>query len=121
MLMEKEARDIIRNDLGICVCGNPEIVMGFVHKALQLLKDEWRLIRQNEYKSNAQTERLTRTTRQHFRDETDDLFYWMAWYFIDRAGLLEHGGCIGGSWLSKKGESFLEYLNAHTLKEIFPD
>jgi hypothetical protein len=37
-------------------------------------------------------------------------------YWLDKEDLTEHGGSVGGAWLSEKGEEILRYL-----REAIPD
>jgi hypothetical protein len=97
-----EANNIIHNDLGICGCGSPEIVIKFVVKALSLIK-----ARAESHYARPESDALNRHFHHYTTD--NDLFTYMAWYFIDRAGLIEHGTVILGSWLTDKGKEFLEF------------
>jgi len=111
-MTEEEARGIVYNDLGLCGCGEPEQVLRFVHKALELIKKRL----ESDWCKESQAE-----IDQHFcseESEKDNLFRWIAWYFIDRAGLIEHGSNIRNSWLTEKGKTFLQYLDAHALTQI---
>lgn len=104
-----EGRHIIFVDLGFCGCGNPDIVLEFVKEALVRIKkrsdlDDWGWEGDD--------------VRKHFRNGDDDLFFWMAWYFIDRSGLIEHGSSVSCSWLTDKGESFLEFLKEYSVEKI---
>ena len=83
--------------------------MKFVHQALRLIKKHSEL----DYSKESGTE-----LEKHFRSGKDDLFYWIAWYFIDRSGLIEHGSNVGRSWLTKEGETFLQYLDNHPMKQV---
>ena len=35
-------------------------------------------------------------------------------HWLDSKGLIEHGGSVGGSWLTKKGQELLELINTAT-------
>ena len=109
-MTEEQAQEVIFNDLGFCGCGNPEIVLEFVHKALQLIKKR----RDSNFNEETNAE-----LDKHFRSAEDDLFHQIAWYFLDRGRLIEHGGNVCGSWLTDKGKEFLAYLDAHSPTEIF--
>ena len=108
-MSEEEIQEIIYNDLGFCGCGNPEVVLQFVHQALRLIKQR----KESGWNDDSNT-----AIETHFRSEKDELFYWMAWYFLDRSKLIEHGTGVGGSWLTEKGEDFLQYLDTHSISEI---
>lgn len=36
---------------------------------------------------------------------------------LDAHGFLEHGGSIGGSWLTKEGKDLLDLLNSYPLED----
>lgn len=101
----RDAGQVIFEDLGLCGCGDPCMVVAFVVEALRLLALRWEADSPDEARL---------AVRRHFRDdpegEMDDLFYMLAWYFIDRAGLIEHGGGVGGSWPTEKGKAFLAFM-----------
>jgi hypothetical protein len=42
-----------------------------------------------------------------------DAAYWMAGYLCDAHGLTEHGGSVGGAWLTDLGKEWLEKLKSY--------
>jgi hypothetical protein len=40
-----------------------------------------------------------------------EMAYWFAMYVLDAMGLTEHGGSVGGCWLTEKGKKLLEEIN----------
>ncbi len=75
--------------LGFCGCGNPDSAMVFVRDILRLLEE-----------------------RKGFGEEIkkelpSDGIYYFVLYMLDNKGLTDHGGSIGGSWLSDKGKEVL--------------
>lgn len=107
-MTDEQVQEIIYNDLGFCGCGQPEVVLEFVHKALQLINQ----------RAEADFDAASHTKiNEHFRFKNDNLFYWMAWYFLDRSDLIEHGIGVAASWLTEKGKAFLQYLDSHPLDQ----
>lgn len=85
---------ILVNDLPACGCGNPETAYALVHELLKLAP-----------------------FYEHSYDEIAGLIgtpgaYHLVLGSLDEAGLIEHGGGIGGSWLTPKGKWCLEALNS---------
>lgn len=85
--------------LGVCGCGNPE-------DALALVKDLLDLAPFFE-DPNAVRERVGEPGAYH-----------LVLSMLDTVGLIEHGGTIGGSWLTGKGEYFRRVLSEMTLEQI---
>jgi hypothetical protein len=51
-------------------------------------------------------------------DDATSGFWYLTLYTIDRAGLIEHGGSIGGSWLTPKGAHYLPLMQRYTWDQI---
>jgi hypothetical protein len=79
----------------LCGCGNPQSVVDLLYKWLMERKDG----------------------NKGFVDEgnlNDHPGYWYAFaYYLDYIGLIEHGGYIGGYWLSQSGKRVLAALEKH--------
>lgn len=81
----------VTSDLGFCGCGSPE-------EAFWLVRD---LLRLCPFYEN----------RQAVQARLPDLGVEMlVLYTIDHAGLIEHGGSVGGSWITEKGQRLLDLL-----------
>lgn len=52
------------------------------------------------------------------KGDDDTRLYYMTLYTLDAAGFTEHGGSVGGGWLTSTGEDFLTSLLALTDAEI---
>ena len=82
-------------ELKFCGCGDPEGVQTWLQRVLETLKGEpfvgWPA-RQQVLRSDP---------------DASDLF---VLYVLDAMGLTEHGGSVGGSWLTDKGRKFLADL-----------
>lgn len=81
---------------GLCGCGNPDIIQD---ELLPLL----RYFHQRRGKTGLEFFKLRETVPQEMMSE-------LLWKFLDNEGLLEHGGSIGGSWLSPLGKELLQLL-----------
>lgn len=114
-LPHADARDITFNKLGICGCGDPVSVLEFVRIALDLLKRRSTTTGDSTSAGDANWRTVSEDIESHFSrgQDGDSPLYWIAWYFIDRAGLIEHGGSVPGSWLTPLGWAYLDYLNEH--------
>ncbi len=71
--------------LGLCGCGNPEEVAGYVRERLALIRGQ-------DYPSY------------------EDLPAMFFLYWADDKGLAEHGSTVRCAWLTEKGESVLRDL-----------
>lgn len=85
---------ILVNDLPACGCGNPETAYKLVHDLLKLAP-----------------------FYEHSYGEIAGLIgtpgaYHLVLGSLDQAGLIEHGGGIGGSWLTPKGKWCLWVLDS---------
>lgn len=76
-----------------CGCGDPAVAA----EALRLLL---RLHPLHEAENRAQLERMV----------PGEGVRYLVLYMLDRAGLTEHGGTVGGGWLSPKGKEVLAAL-----------
>lgn len=95
------------DDLHLCGCGIPE-------SAARLVRDVLRLA--PFYENQGALQVLL---------PTDGIFYLVLGQ-LNNADLIEHGGCIGGSWLTEKGKELLgqlETVSAYDpeLETLFPD
>lgn len=84
---------VIYDDLGFCGCGQPEEALKLVLTLLRLAPF---------YDSRPEIEALL----------PDPGVQMIVLYTLDHAELIEHGGGVGGSWLTDKGERFLALLEA---------
>lgn len=80
-----------------CGCGNPEKAREYLVNLLQSMKDRsassWEV-------NNVEKVALS-----------EGVFYFVM-YVLDAMRLTEHGGSVGGSWLTEKGEKMLEFLRS---------
>lgn len=83
-------------DLGLCGCGNPE-------EAFELVRDLLRLAPFYEHRDEVRA-LIGDGAPSHIILST-----------LDHADLIEHGGSIHGSWLTDKGQWYLNALNTVTV------
>ena len=104
-----ELQHLFTDEMHICGCGRPEAVA-------ILVRDILRCAPFYEEENQKSLEALL---------PSDGIFYAVL-ALLDEADLIEHGGSIGGSWLTPKGEEALGSLNELSqldpeLESIFPD
>lgn len=80
-------------DWGWCGCGSPEAPAKLVLDVLRCAP------------FYEPANRLSLTTLL----PNDGLFYFVL-YMLDRADLIEHGGSVGGAWLTDRGKAVLQSL-----------
>lgn len=92
-------------ELKFCDCGNPEDIM-------QLIKD---ILNQIEHKRD--DEKTYEDNQEeiikifNFNGKVNHAVRDFILNYLDIVGLLEHGGSIGGSWLTEKGQVILSLMN----------
>jgi len=87
---------------GLCGCGHPDTTIKTLGDTLELLA-----IRHNNNSGKTNTWKEDTTAVEKRLGEFTEL-YWLTLYFLDHLGMTEHGGSVGGSWPSSKGEDALE-------------
>lgn len=98
------------HEIGLCGCGNPEFTYEVIRQILNI---------QSKRFDSAET---YKERQKHFSDlcnsSMDNENYYgliqFVLYILDDKGFLEHGGSIGGAWLSEKGTIYLDLLNVWT-------
>lgn len=83
-----------------CGCGNPDDAYGALRDTLDAYD--------NDEARGGWDGRVQRT--KDWWAKLGDGYAHLLLYFIDAAGLLEHGGSVGGSWLSEDGKLVLGFL-----------
>lgn len=89
---------VIFKHLGMCGCGQYD-------ERLDLLKEVL----------NAAPLYETENTPEYLRTPLGEWFLCL----LDKAEIIEHGGTIGGSWLTEKGKRLLDALNNDDVWEAF--
>lgn len=109
------AAEVWFDDLDFCGCGNPEIVLTRIRDVLRAIANRsaaWRgmpimpLSNESDHSEYAK-EQLAKTLGP------DQALEYLMLYVLDAADLTEHGGSVGGSWLTPKGEELLAFLESH--------
>ena len=94
--------------LGLCGCGSPEDTYEIIRRYLHIRKDK--------YDSNLSYDEVCDRYMSDLRiDYSDELQYGMLQfltYVLDSHGFTEHGGSVGGCWLTERGEMLLTVLDA---------
>lgn len=82
--------------MGWCACGMPEKAVEALVQYLKAVEWAWedRMERGSDVAEKAGI-------------PNDGLFYLVA-YIADERGLTEHGGSVGGAWLTDKGRDFIK-------------
>jgi hypothetical protein len=94
-----------------CGCGCPEVACEFLRDALRLIKQ-----RSDENSGGLAAENMERYKANWdkiaaFLGEKDRPgMYWLFLYWLDAQGLIEHGGNVGGGWLTEHGREVLAIL-----------
>lgn len=112
------AQEFILQSFNLCGCGSPEECLAYIRDVLKL---------QSELSSvvYAASDRLGPNSKEYkavydsWKAEGEALMgrsYYYTLYCLTRDDLLEHGGSVGGSWLTDKGAMLLADLN-ELLKE----
>lgn len=99
-----------------CACGNPDEALGFMRDVLATMKarsDENIGPFDEPYAESAWAKR-TAELDAALGDGMLGLSYL---YMLDSHGLTEHGGSVGGSWLTGEGERVLALLQGADLDE----
>lgn len=99
--------DCARHLLNFCACGRPEDGLRYVRDGLKLLTelspDGLSVSERSDWFKAREARRLT-----FFGS---DPAFWFFAYWADAQDLTEHGGSVGSSWLSGKGQDLLEDLD----------
>lgn len=96
--------------LGICGCGNPEDTHEVIRQILNIQSDY------DNYES-VQKKFSDLCNSDMENDNYHGLIQFVL-YILNNKGFLEHGGSVGGAWLTEKGKIYLDLLNmAHKISE----
>lgn len=89
----------MNGELNWCGCGSNIEAIKFLREILRCFK------REDWSESNKKLDKLL-----HVTDNECGLYYSYL-YMLDKTGYIEHGGSIGGSWLTQKGKDILEMID----------
>lgn len=93
-----------RSQWNFCNCGGPEETMRYIGRVL----DEKMAIFQGGEKQPMSTDERWAEHKKLLPFDSDRA--WLVHYFLDSQGLTEHGGGVGGAWLTGKGRRLLEAI-----------
>lgn len=123
-------KDFYYEKLNFCGCGSPSDTLYVIRNVLNVIKlreDRWDsedyYIRQHEYYELHKKE-IKESLNLKEEKVIGDKFYLnegvvqIVLNVLDCCGVLEHGGSIGGSWLTNYGKELLEYLNALSNEDL---
>lgn len=102
-IIEESLNEFIFTDLDLCGCGSPEST----YEVIRLI-----LIAQNQTDWDNKQNSFNKICglNMALNDNYDGLIQFVL-YILDSHEFLEHGGSIGGAWLTEKGKLFLDLLN----------
>lgn len=101
------------HDLGLCGCNCPEDTKEAIRKYLHIRKDFHD--KELTYEGVVRRYRTDLGIDEHSQVQHGVLQFMM--YILDKEGYTEHGGSVGGCWLTKKGEMFMDVLDAWYKRE----
>jgi len=100
--------DFYYRKLNFCGCGNPDTQMQFLRDVLRAIN---RRSEGNTWKEDTKKiEALLPGALGQF------YLYW-----LDSMGITEHGGSIGGDWLTEKGKELLLLMDTAPYNNVDPD
>lgn len=102
--VREEVEGFLGSELGFCGCGNPEDALGVIREYLSVLKVR------HDTKDWSYAKYQEGITAIIGKGPMADGLEMLVAYLCDDRKLSEHGGSVGGAWLTVKGESFLRDL-----------
>lgn len=94
--------------IGICGCGVPEDTYEVIRKILHIRKD-WE---DNKIEYDAVQKRYKDDLEVNTENDIHYGILQFVLYMLDARHILEHGGSIGGCWLTDLGKMYLTVLDA---------
>ena len=107
-----EVQNFYYKTLKWCGCGNPENALAFMRDVMEVMrKRSEENMAESPFVSHGDSNWMKRTRELDamLGDGALGLSYL---YVLDAHGLTEHGGSIGGSWLTHEGERVLALLKS---------
>ena len=107
-----DIKDEFGNLLGICGCGNPELVLEGIYNLLILIREKSRVT------NNGLSEEETNKAEEKYEeligignDRKVNWLYLAILYLLDDKGFTDHGTGIYGCWITKLGEYYLKIFS----------
>lgn len=99
-----------------CGCGSPDDATRLLYDVLRVIETRWR----DSEALNLFNPKDRPSLNEIWKSESDALkallpsdgVYYFVLYILSDWDLLEHGGSVGGSWLTEKGKALLAALEA---------
>ena len=98
--------------LGICGCGNPELVLEGIYNLLVLIRDK------SEFANNGLSKEETDKANEKYKEligigdnREVNWTYLAILYLLDNKGFTEHGTGIYGCWIDELGEYYLKIFS----------
>jgi len=104
-VVEDVLKQFYYEELNFCGCGNPEDIMQLIKDLLNQISHKW----DNEKTYEERQEEIIKIF--NFNGKVNHAVYDFILNYLDIVGLLEHGGSIGGSWLTERGKVILKLMN----------
>lgn len=95
-------------ELNLCGCGNPEFTYSVIRKYLHI-REDWYM---DKLKYDDVLQRYKEDLHIDNNDSLQSGLLQFMMYILDYKGFTEHGGSIGGCWLTDKGRRLLTVLDA---------
>lgn len=131
---EEKRREFI-NDfyyevLKFCGCGNPEDILFVIKNVLNATDRKWQKIESDDYNLkhsqyyNESIIDMEDSLNLRHDDDSSECFSVntgvkdIILNLLDKAEVLDHGGSIGGVWITPYGEKLLNYLNELSDEEL---
>ena len=120
----KQVHDFYFEKLKFCGCGRPEDTLLFIKNLLVIIDEKWKQEKtmdnhherytmfQNKLREVFEFENK-QEDNTHFSDTQEGIIQFVL-YYLNEVDILEHGGSVGGSWLSEEGKNVLQILNKIT-------
>ena len=97
---KEEFGNLVFKDLGLCGCGDPDAVLDMLEYFLS-----------RHYLSGHEDNYIfTWEEKEIFAKEHSTELLLFLLYILNDKGFLDHGSSVMGSWITEKGERFLELL-----------
>jgi hypothetical protein len=118
--MIDEERGWALETLQICGCGDPDKTIMLARDVLGIIKRRWDATQSLSILSPSDRPAFEAAGREErdalgLRLGDDSDLYWLTLYWLDACDLTEHGGSVGGCWLTPAGEAALGRLQAMDL------
>lgn len=95
-------------ELNLCGCGSPEFTYSAIREYLHIREDWYK----NRIKYDGVLQRYKKNLHIDDNDSLQSGLLQFMMYILDHKGFTEHGGSIGGCWITDKGRRLLTVLDA---------